>query len=197
MKAITDYIVPALIFSSLTLTSVSNAQVMKTGGGWGIPPYITAIGLRGGNEGGISIKRFIKNETALEGMMTSSFSYGGFKLSGFYEKQKTFTGSKKLDFFYGIGAHAGIYDGNYYGQRTYADGYYDKKGEFYSANFIHNYPTLGIDGIVGLEYRFSRIPFTLGLDVKPYVDLIGWGSGHYADAAFSLRYILNAGPKPQ
>jgi hypothetical protein len=196
MKAITKFLTHTLIVSSLLIALPSRAQVLEAGGGFGIPNYHTSLGLRGGNEGGVTFKHFLRTGTAVEGIISSSFSYGGIKITGLYEQQRQFPHSRKLDYFYGIGAHTAIYDGSYYGQITFADGYFDKKGDFYSVNYIQNYGTLGVDAILGIEYRFTGIPFTLGVDVKPYIDIVGFGSGHYTDWAFSLRYVIDYGPKP-
>jgi len=49
---------------------------------------------------------------------------------------------------------------------------------------------IGIDGILGLEYNFKEIPFNIGIDWKPMIDL-GGSSGFYGDGgAISIRYIF-------
>ena len=34
-------------------------------------------------------------------------------------------------------------------------------------------PVVGIDAMVGAEYRFYRIPLTIGMEYKPFLELFG------------------------
>jgi hypothetical protein len=63
----------------------------------------------------------------------------------------------------------------YYGYSYKGEGYYADSGA-----------SIGVDGILGLEYRAREIPFTFGIDIKPYFDLIPVDPG--LDAGFSIRY---------
>ena len=79
-----------------------------------------------------------------------------------------------MNWYYGLGAHIGFWDGNYTNWGT--------PGE--------NYAVIGVDGIIGLEYNFSEIPFNIGLDWKPAINIIGF-TGFWADGgALSIRYIF-------
>jgi hypothetical protein len=68
--------------------------------------------------------------------------------------------SPDLAFVYGFGAHSGFNRINQYNilNRTY---FYDRYR--YS-------PLLGIDGYLGLEYRFPGLPVIVGIDVKPFFE---------------------------
>ncbi len=152
--------------------------------------YKASVGLRGGSESGITIKYFIKSDVALEGILSTNWGYGSKKITGLYEIHKPFPDAAGLDWFYGVGAHIGLYSGSYYGYYGYSgDGYYDNKGKWHSTGYKSNYTSIGIDGIIGLEYQFEEIPFTISLDAKPYIDIIG-NSSRYMDYAFSLRYVF-------
>lgn len=152
--------------------------------------YTSAIGLRGGIEGGITFKHFVKSNVAVEGLLSRGWGYGGFRITGLYEMQKPLPNAKGLDWFWGVGAHVGFYDGAYYGYYGYyGSGYYDKNGNWHSTGYRSHYTTIGIDGIIGLEYQFPEFPIVVGVDAKPFIDLYGRGS-HYGDGAFSIRYIL-------
>ncbi len=147
--------------------------------------YTSGIGVRFGVEGGISFKHFIKDDRAIEAILSTGFGYGGFRLTGLYEVHKPFPGVEGLDWFFGGGAHIGMYSGRYY--NYYGSGYWDNNGNW--RPYRSNYMTLGIDGIIGLEYQFEDLPFTAALDFKPFFDFVGRGS-RYGDGALTIRYIL-------
>jgi hypothetical protein len=67
--------------------------------------------------------------------------------------------SDRLFFFYGFGAHLGFRNSDHYKifNRTY------KLDQPFS-------PLLGIDGMTGIEYRFSEYPLAIGVDFKPYFE---------------------------
>lgn len=134
--------------------------------------YSTGIGFRGGLANGVTIKHFIGNTTALEGILLTRWS--GFSVTGLYElhKQDAF-GVDRLNWYYGAGAHLGLYDG---ANTTWGDN--------------QNYVIIGIDGILGIEYNFEEIPINISVDWKPALNLIGY-SGFWADGgALSIRYIF-------
>ena len=68
--------------------------------------------------------------------------------------------SDNLFFEYGFGAHAGFRNIKKYKvfHRTYI---------LEERTFT---PLLGIDGLVGLEYRFPEFPFVISVDAKPYFE---------------------------
>jgi hypothetical protein len=80
----------------------------------------------------------------------------------------------RLNWFYGVGGHVGSYHGEEHRR-------YDNEEQYW---------LFGIDGIIGMEYNFSEIPFNISLDWKPAIDVSGgfypWGD----EVAFSLRYIF-------
>lgn len=150
--------------------------------------YNTAIGIRfGGYESGLSIKHFIKSNAAIEGIISTGWRYRGTRITGLFEIHKAINGAPGLSFFYGGGAHIGFYNRDYWFNGKCDGGRYEYKGNWYDCD--GNRLTLGIDGILGLEYHFTEIPFTIGLDIKPSIDLIGWGS-RIGDGAFSVRYAF-------
>jgi len=198
MKTITKTIAVLFTASMLILSCDTYAQGLKgdkdkksgsSSSAGGQAGYKTGIGLRGGYEGGITLKHFIKSDRAIEGILSRGWGYGGMRITGLYEIHKPFPNVKGLDWFYGVGGHIGFYNEDYYGYRCDKDGYYDKDGDWHSGDCKKNYTTIGIDGILGLEYQFAEIPFTIGLDIKPYFDLIGRGD-HFGDGAFSIRYTI-------
>jgi len=139
--------------------------------------YSTGIGLRGGWHSGITAKHFISGEKAIEGIFRIGRNDWG--LVGLFEINKQAFEVLGLNWFYGAGAHIGFHRRQYPRDKNYmySDYYYDTQ------------TSIGIDGILGLEYQIKEIPFTIGVDVKPYLDIInpGWG---YWDGAFSIRYVF-------
>jgi hypothetical protein len=134
--------------------------------------YQTGIGLRGGAWSGVTLKHFISDKTALEGIFDSRWH--GVNLTGLYEIHKNAFDTNHLNWYYGVGAHLGFYDSQYkkWGDNT------------------GSYMLLGIDGILGLEYNFEEIPFNISIDWKPTFNVIGY-SGFWGDGgAISLRYIF-------
>lgn len=133
--------------------------------------YKTGLGVRLGTFSGITVKHFIKPQNALEGLL--SFRWNGFVITGLYEWQKPIREVNNLDWYIGCGAHIGFWDGtNYYYHRA------DNSG----------HTVVGVDFTIGLEYTFDEAPFSIGLDWKPAINLIGdnhwWGDG----IGLSFRY---------
>ncbi len=138
--------------------------------------YSTGIGLRGGAASGLTIKHFIKSDAAIEGIISTSFKYRGTVITVLYEKHAQAFNTSGLQWYYGLGGHIGFYDGHYYYDRKH-DRYYDD-----------NVMGVGVDGVLGLEYYIRDIPFTIGADVKPYIN-IPRGGGFW-DTALHVRYVF-------
>jgi hypothetical protein len=41
------------------------------------------------------------------------------------------------------------------------------------ANYFSIAPVIGLDAIIGMEFRLDRIPLTFSLDAKPFFELFG------------------------
>lgn len=136
-------------------------------------PYQTGIGIRGGATSGLSAKHFIGESAAVEGILGLQFD--GFKITGLYELHSGAFDQKNLFWYYGIGAHVGIYNDGY--DPPYSD--YD-----YGAD-----PVFGIDGVLGLEYKIEEIPITFSLDIKPFLEFTD-PDFYLFDAGLSVRYTF-------
>ena len=138
----------------------------------GAQDYKTGIGLRGGLYYGLTVKHFISEKAALEGLLSTRWS--GFEITGLYEVHNRAFDVDRLNWYFGGGAHIGVYNGNHTNWGTVGT----------------NYTNIGIDGILGLEYNFNEIPLNLSLDWKPSFNLAGY-SGFWGDGgALSIRYIF-------
>lgn len=165
--------------------AILTTGLFAQGGGAG---YNTGIGLRFGHrESGLSVKHFLGNGNAIEGILTTGWYYRGSRITGLYEWQKPISGADGLSWFIGVGAHVGFYSERYWYKGDCKDGVYQHDGEWYRCDGTR--AVIGLDGILGLEYKFPQVPFTLGLDLKPSFDLFGWGS-NYGDLAFTARYAF-------
>jgi len=133
--------------------------------------YNTGIGLRGGFANGITIKHFVSEKAAFEGIIASRWR--GLELTALYEIHGRAFDTNRLNWYAGFGGHVGFWDGRY-----------TKWGE------DRSYTVVGLDGIIGLEYNFLEIPFNLSIDWKPSINFYGY-SGFWGDGgAFSIRYIF-------
>lgn len=134
--------------------------------------YNTGIGLRGGFANGLTIKHFVSNKAAIEGIVASRWR--GLELTGLYEFHNRAFQTDRLNWYIGFGGHVGFWNGDNANWGTAGTAY----------------TVVGLDGILGLEYSFVEVPFNIGIDWKPAFNFYGY-SGFWADGgAISLRYIF-------
>src|SRR5665648_672873 len=94
--------------------------------------YSTGIGLRSGWGTGLTVKQFLDGNRALEGILDSRWH--GFSITGLYEIHNQAFAVNRLNWYYGVGAHIGFWNGKYYSD--------------YNNNT--DYTVVGIDGILSL-----------------------------------------------
>ena len=166
---------------------------MLSATGWA--QYDRSAGVRLGRSGGLTYKKFIYEEEALEFLLSGRNK--GLQLTGTYQSHRPlkFNFSDRFYLHYGVGGHFG----------------FEKRREYRSINriSINNLPdpfdfttnvdnrnqsqfTTGIDGVVGVEYRWIRVPITIGTDMRPYFDFIGMRTARFEfwDSALSVRYVF-------
>lgn len=169
--------------------SNNNSSSKSKSSNGGSTDYTTGIGVRLGNwESGLTIKHFFKSTAAIEGIISSGWYHRGTRFTALYEVQKPL-GGNGFYWFWGVGGHLGLYNDRYWNDGDCKDGGEWRKGVWYPCESRGTRATLGIDGIIGLEYKFPQAPFTLGLDFKPSIDILGWAR-HYGDGAFTARYVF-------
>ena len=137
--------------------------------------YSTGIGFRGGIASGLTVKHFIKSDAAIEGILSTNFRHRGTVITVLYEKHAQAFNAKGLLWYYGLGGHVGFHEGRHY---------YDYGHKHYQDNVV----ALGVDGILGLEYYIRDIPFTIGADIKPYINIPSGGG--FWDSALHVRYVF-------
>lgn len=124
--------------------------------------YNTAIGLRGGETSGLTIKNFITERTAFEGIV--GIWPSAFGLTGLYEWYTPAFNAEGLNWYYGVGAHVVLGTNRAY--YVYTDEERDRTYYRYKSGNLG----IGLDGIVGLEYKIPAIPFAVSLDMKPFIE---------------------------
>jgi hypothetical protein len=143
--------------------------------------YTTGIGLRIGGTSGLDVKYFYRPTKAFEGIV-GTFG-NGISFTGLIEKYSPVYNAPGLYVYYGGGAHLAFYDGK---SRYYS--YFGREVNYYKNNDVG----LGINGIIGIEYRLPEdIPIAFSVDLKPFIEL---GTGGYVtfapDPSFGIKFII-------
>lgn len=137
--------------------------------------YKTALGIKSwGNGGGVSFKHFIKSNHALEAI--GYFWNRGSRITGLYEFHFDIANAPGLKWYIGPGAHIGFYN----------DSYNDRFG-----NYGNGGSFVGLDGVLGLDYKFNGVPINLSADWQPSFEF-GDGRGfHSGWGGLGIRYTFN------
>ena len=151
-----------IIIASISVLIFSNINAQSS--------YDKAIGLK--VPGGISVtyKKFVTKTNSGEALFTVGNK--GFRLTGLYEFNfYSFKNVPNLSWFAGPGAHIGFWKAQY-------EKDYGSKAD------------LGIDGIIGLDYKFNNIPINLSVDWQPSVTLLGSAGFAPAYGGVGVRYTF-------
>ena len=123
--------------------------------------YKTALGVKVWDGGGITFKHFFSADKA--GELIGYFWNRGTRITGLYEIHGNFSDAAGLRWYIGPGAHVGFYD-------------------YYKGNYRVDGTYIGVDGVLGLDYKFNTAPINISLDWQPsfefgnYVGFNGnWG----------------------
>lgn len=135
--------------------------------------FNSAIGVRGGFFNGVTYKQFMSGSDAFE--LIASTHYRGVLVAGMYQRHTNAFDAPGLYWYYGVGAHVGVYERRY--------------SPWFSSNQTGSFSTLGVNGVIGLEYKIDDIPVTIGVDLTPAFNIIGH-TGLWFNSGISLRYIL-------
>ncbi len=133
-------------------------------------PYNRALGLKFPGGFSLTYKKFVTDTRNLEAQVT--IWHKGFRAAGLYEFNfYTFDKVPELSWFVGPGVHLG----------------------FWKSQFKDNYNSqidLGIDGIIGLDYKIKNAPVNVSVDWQPAVTLIGSAGFTPAFGGFAIRYTF-------
>lgn len=137
------------VLSIFVFTQQADAQAMGHS-------YKTGVGVKIGYWGGgaLDVKHFFRPDRAIEGQL--GFGSDWLTITGLYEFHGPISGAPGLTWYVGPGAHIGFWN----------SGYHDADGAFF-----------GIDGVLGLDYKFNNAPIDLSIDVQPEISIPHGGFG--------------------
>jgi len=127
--------------------------------------YTTALGVKVWDGGGITLKHFFNDRNA--GELIGYFWRNGVRFTGLYEIHGDINGAEGLRWYIGPGAHIGFYNSKY------GDGSFG-----------------GIDGVLGLDYKFGGAPINVSIDWQPSFEF-GNNRGFYGGwGGLGIRYTF-------
>ena len=148
--------------------------------------YEQSAGIRLGGSYGLTYKKFFNELDAFEFLLGGRED--GIHLTGTYQFNKPLNLSRNETFFlyYGAGGHIGY---EKYSTKTLINSQ-PPESQFVYEN--RSYFSMGVDAIVGLEYRLLTAPITIGLDMKPYLSCIGfrYTRTDFWDTSLSVKYVF-------
>lgn len=140
--------------------------------------YHTAIGLRAGGTSGLTVKHFMGSGAALEGIV--GLWNNAFSLTGLYEKHVG-AGAPGLNWYYGGGFHVAAQNNRFDNRNRY----------YYRDYYADGGVGIGIDGILGIEYKINPIPFAISVDLKPFLEINTNGGSFFAlDPGIGLKFAF-------
>lgn len=146
------YLLVSLLALAIVFTFSARSDAQSMG-----HDYRTGVGVKIGYWGGgaLDVKHFLKPDAALEGLL--SFGNHWFTITGLYEFHGPISGAPGLLWYVGPGAHLGFWNTNYRNDHDYG-------GTFF-----------GVDGVLGLDYKFNGAPIDLSLDIQPELSIPNGG----------------------
>lgn len=166
-----------LFFSALFVLGLAegynaqNATVQNTS-------YRTAIGVRGGYTSGLTVKQMLGSTRALEGIF--AIWDNGFGATLLLENHSQAFQLPGLNWYYGAGGHVSLHNDSYFR-------YYHNNRVYHADGSV----SLGVDGIVGLEYKIPPIPFAVSIDLKPMLEVNNAGGvGMALDSGIGVKFTF-------
>lgn len=156
-----------LLFASVFVLISFFAIAQPTGSS-----YKSALGVKF-YPGAITFKHFTQPNKALEGI--AYFWNYGVRLTGLYEIHGDINGAPGLKWYIGPGAHIG----------------------FWNDQWKNRYPSrasgiaIGVDGVLGLDYKIKGAPIDLSIDWQPSFNFVGYSYFESGWGGFAVRYTLN------
>lgn len=132
--------------------------------------YQTAIGVKF-YPGALSLKSFTDPNIAVEGL--AYFYNYGFRLTGLYEIHGDINGAPGLKWYAGPGAHVGVFN--------------NKWKDFRDNN---SSVSIGIDGVLGLDYKINNAPLNVSLDWQPSFNFVGYNYFEGGWGGLAIRYAF-------
>lgn len=121
--------------------------------------YKWAAGVRiGGEMSGLTVKHKFSAANAIEGILAFPWD-NGFLVTALYERHMPVI-SDGFNFYYGGGGQLGSWSNDF---------------------------SIGVAGVVGLEYQIPRIPLLLSLDYKPVLNIASDTRFYLADIGLGIK----------
>ena len=166
-----------LLAAAVTVFAIASVTAQRSSS-FNSSSYKTALGVKvypGSGGAAVTVKHFINKGLAVEGL-GYAWERGG-RVTGLLEFHWDIPNAPGLKWYVGPGAHVGFYNDKYYNDIR------DGRG---------SYVSVGLDGVIGLDYKFKKIPLNLSADWQPSVD---FGNGRYNGFAadfggISARYTF-------
>lgn len=133
--------------------------------------YKTAIGLKYW-PGALTAKTFVAPNKSVEGLLYV-FQYG-VRATGLYEFNGDVEGIQGLKWYAGPGAHIGGWN------KKWRDKYPTRE----------NGVSIGIDGVLGVDYKINGLPINVSLDWQPSFTLVGYNYFEGAWGGLAIRYAF-------
>lgn len=134
------------------------------------PDYSSALGIKISSGAAISYKKFLSAKNALEA--NAMYFKEGVRLVALYEFHfYNIEGLPGLGWYVGPGAHVGFWRNTYKNK-------YNSTGD------------VGIDGVIGLDYRIKGLPINLSLDWQPSYSILGNAGLQPQYGGLAIRYVL-------
>ncbi|MCK5105268.1 MAG: hypothetical protein KAR17_20735 [Cyclobacteriaceae bacterium] len=150
--------------------------------------YKNSTGLRLGKTDGVTYKRFLTENGAVEFMLGFGGYDKGMQIYTTYQWhiQIPTQFTENLYVYYGVGGHVGhirAHDNR---------NYYINDSTVVSDDEKKTYYAIGVDGVIGLEYRIFTVPMTVSMEVKPYFEYYGlrYTQFRFWDFGFTVKYIF-------
>lgn len=154
--------------SFLLITYFANSQVSTE---QYTSPYKKAIGIKL-NPGALSYRSFYTRNKAVEVM--GFISIDGFQLTILNEKYTPFANAENLTWYIGYGGHF-----NLWSERYKLDNPSKTAGV-----------AVGVDGMLGLDYKLKNTPINLSVDIQPAFNFVGASYFDLGWGGIGIRYTL-------
>jgi|APGre2960657423_1045063.scaffolds.fasta_scaffold01259_3 hypothetical protein len=154
--------------SFLLITYLANSQVSTE---QYTSPYKKAIGIKL-NPGALSYRSFYTRNKAVEAI--GFISLDGFQLTILNEKYTPFANAENLTWYIGYGGHFNLWSERY-----------KLNNPSKSAGVA-----VGVDGMLGLDYKLKNTPINLSVDIQPAFNFVGASYFDLGWGGIGIRYTI-------
>lgn len=157
---------PILKAQDFTIDTTINRQIHLY-----VTPYKKALGVKM-YPSAISYRQFYRTNKALE--VLGYFTLDGFRTTAMVEKYMPIDANENLTWYVGYGAHLGLWSEEW-----------KKKNPNHPAGIA-----LGVDGILGLDYKIKNAPLDISVDWQPSFNFVGANYFESGWAGIGVRYTF-------